>query len=509
MTIHQAKEEIKKTVHIYLSKDRYGTYAVPYMKQRPVFMIGAPGIGKTAIVEQVADELGIGLVSYSMTHHTRQSAIGLPFIAEHEYGRIKTRVSEYTMSEILASVYNVIEETGNPEGILFLDEINCVSETLAPAILQFLQYKTFGNHSLPTGWVIVSAGNPPQYNRSVREFDIATRDRLKYIYIEEDFEIWKRYAYNHNVHPAIVAFLEINRPYFFSIRTTTDGPQIATARGWEDLSYAIRAYEANGFRADIVLVSQYITDREISRKFSAFYDLYKKYKEDYRIQAILDGSAGDETIEKAAKGEFGERISLIEMISEALMAKIVEVLEKQRVLEQTAEKLRPAKKLTAAVEKDERQGQSAFQEMLLKAVGETEDILRTAVVSRKMETDETRAMRLSLAMLQDYAELAGKAENSKEQFALIKKDFDRKAKKLASEAENVKDQMEAVFRFIVSAWGTGQEMTYFLSLLTANRSSNTFISRYGCESYYQYNDALLLYDADELLRDEIKKELAL
>ena len=70
------------------------------------------------------------------------------------------------MSEIIASVYEKIEETGVKEGILFIDEINCVSETLAPAMLQFLQCKTFGNQKVPEGWIIVAAGNPPEYNKS-------------------------------------------------------------------------------------------------------------------------------------------------------------------------------------------------------------------------------------------------------------------------------------------------------------------------------------------------------
>ena len=52
-------------------------------------------------------------------------------------------VTEYTMSEIIASVYETMERTGCREGILFRDEINCVSETLAPTMLQFLQNKTF------------------------------------------------------------------------------------------------------------------------------------------------------------------------------------------------------------------------------------------------------------------------------------------------------------------------------------------------------------------------------
>lgn len=55
------------------------------------------------------------------------------------------------MSEIIAAVYDSIEQTGHAEGILFLDEINCVSETLTPAMLQFLQYKVFGRHKVPEG----------------------------------------------------------------------------------------------------------------------------------------------------------------------------------------------------------------------------------------------------------------------------------------------------------------------------------------------------------------------
>ena len=144
MNIKEAKQEIKNAIVAYFSKDEFGNYIIPVEKQRPVFIMGPPGIGKTVIMEQIAAEIGVGLVSYSMTHHTRQSAIGLPFIEKKAYGGKEYYVSEYTMSEIIASVYDLMEETGLKEGILFLDEINCVSETLAPTMLQFLQYKIFG-----------------------------------------------------------------------------------------------------------------------------------------------------------------------------------------------------------------------------------------------------------------------------------------------------------------------------------------------------------------------------
>jgi hypothetical protein len=135
---------------------------------------------KAALPESLT-ELGVGLVSYSMTHHTRQSALGLPSIIAKEYKGMQYSVSEYTMSEIIGSIYDLMRETGVREGILFLDEINCVSETLSPCMLQFLQYKIFGQHRIPDGWIVVTAGNPPEYNKSVRDFDIVTRDRLKRI----------------------------------------------------------------------------------------------------------------------------------------------------------------------------------------------------------------------------------------------------------------------------------------------------------------------------------------
>ena len=119
MNIKDAKNYIKDSVRIYLKKDEEGEYRIPVVRQRPIFLLGAPGIGKTAIMEQIAQELGIALVSYSMTHHTRQSALGLPFIVHKEYEGKAYDVSEYTMSEIIASVYDVMAQSGIREGILF------------------------------------------------------------------------------------------------------------------------------------------------------------------------------------------------------------------------------------------------------------------------------------------------------------------------------------------------------------------------------------------------------
>jgi TRAP-type mannitol/chloroaromatic compound transport system permease large subunit len=241
MNIKEAKEEIKHTLLAYNRKDAAGRYTFPKLRQRPILLMGPPGIGKTAIMEQVAEECEVGLVAYTITHHTRQSAVGLPRIVTRCYNGKEVSITEYTLSEIIASVYDCMERTGKKEGILFIDEINCVSETLAPTMLQFLQNKTFGSHSVPEGWLIAAAGNPPEYNKSVREFDIVTLDRVRRMDIEADLEVWMEYAWKKEIHGSILAYLGMKKDHFYSVENTVDGKFFVTARGWEDLSEILKA----------------------------------------------------------------------------------------------------------------------------------------------------------------------------------------------------------------------------------------------------------------------------
>ena len=339
MNIKEAKQEIINTVHAYLEKDENGEYVIPVERQRPVLLIGPPGIGKTAVMEQAAMECGINLVSYTITHHTRQSAIGLPFIEKKNFGGEEVSVTEYTMSEIIAAIYERIEQTGIKEGILFLDEINCVSETLAPTMLQFLQYKTFGNHRIPEGFVIVTAGNPPEYNKSVRDFDIVTYDRVKRIYVEEDFAVWKEYAYRMRIHGCILSYLEIKKENFYSVVSDLEGKRFVTARGWEDLSQIMKVYEKLGLPISYDFVVQYLQDEEIARDFANYYELYNKYNRIYRIPEILEGEIPENTLEMQ-QAPFDEKLSLIGLLLDRLGQEFAAYVRERDIQSELLEQLR-------------------------------------------------------------------------------------------------------------------------------------------------------------------------
>lgn len=294
MNIQEAKEEIIRTVRAYTAKDELGCFRIPPVRQRPVLLMGPPGIGKTAIMEQAAEECRVGLVAYTITHHTRQSAVGLPQLVKKQFDEREYTMTEYTMSEIIGSVYEYQERTGHRKGILFIDEINCVSETLAPTMLQFLQYKTFGNHKVPEGWIIVAAGNPPEYNRSVRELDMAALDRVRLLRVEADFSVWKAYAASRGVHPAVLSYLELHPEHFYQVTITHDRSEFVTARGWEDLSALLLEYERQGHSAGKDFMEEFLRISKTASDFAAYYQLYRTYLGIYRILELSAGSLSKE-----------------------------------------------------------------------------------------------------------------------------------------------------------------------------------------------------------------------
>ena len=490
MNIKRAKQEIKNTIQVYLTKNEHGEYEIPSMRQRPVLLIGPPGIGKTQIMEQVARECGIGLVSYTITHHTRQSAIGLPFISEKTYSGKNVHVTEYTMSEIVAAIYNKIEDTGLSEGLLFIDEINCVSETLAPAMLQFLQYKTFGNHKIPDGWIIVAAGNPPEYNKSVREFDVVTLDRVKKIDIEEDFGVWKEYAYRRGIHGAILSYLEIRREHFYRVEATADGLQFVTARGWEDLSELMQVYESLGIPVDRQVVEQYLQLPQVASDFANYLQLYNKYKQVYRVDELLSGTWEPVRASELRDAPFDEKLGVLglllsrladgardayrlDALTDALHADLLAIREGEKAIASLLDEKRAALA-------DKRNGGSSDKDALY-------------VASREVERLDAYRQALTLEKVPE-----------EQQFDRLKALFSADVNARAAAADKTDTELANAFAFLDAAIPDSQELVLFATELTANWFTSWFIQNFGCDAYFAHNKRLLFDDTQKQLLQDIE-----
>lgn len=472
MNILQAKQEIKNAIEAYLMTDENGDYRIPVIAQRPILIIGPPGIGKTAIMEQIAAECQIGLVAYTMTHHTRQSAIGLPMIVSHTYGGKEYSATEYTMSEIIGAVYDYMASTKKDRGILFLDEINCVSETLAPTMLQFLQKKTFGSHKVPDGWIIVAAGNPPEYNKSVKEFDIVTLDRVRKMTITEDFSVWKSYAYERGVHPSIMTYLEIKKENFYQVETTASGKRFVTARGWEDLSYMIYAQELLGEPVTETMIGQYVQHPKIARDFANYYDLYNQYKDDYHVDEIMNGKIRPETVTRIREARFDEKLSLIGLLMGCLNQDFKAQTEKNHFVEQLYDILLSIREMPP------QEGAEALEEAIL-------------------PLDEKADHRLirTLYTYKDRLKAGG-------DFNTLKGLFENEVADLEALTNKAGKHLEAAFDFMEEAFGESQEMVIFITELNTSRPAMAYISANGCERYYKYNEGLLFSSGrDKILED--------
>lgn len=316
VSIAEAAMSLERICRTYLERDKEGGFVIPVNRQRPIMLMGPAGIGKTDIPRQTAEKMGIGYVSYSITHHTRQSALGLPKIIEKDYNGAMTLTTEYTASEIVSSVYEMIKTSGRRDGILFIDEVNCASETLSAPLLQLFQNKTLGQSRIPDGWILVMAGNPPEYNKSVKEFDAVTRDRLRIINITPDADAWLAYADRQCLNSAVVSFINSDKSKIYGFDSTAG--QIVTPRGWEELSISIDSYARHGFEITTELISQFIGIPAVASEFYDYYKMVCEYITEKDIDAIISGKASDKFIKSMTSCGYNIRYMLISCLKRRL-----------------------------------------------------------------------------------------------------------------------------------------------------------------------------------------------
>lgn len=265
---------------------------------KPIFIFGAPGIGKTQIVAQVCDELGqelygkpLNLAFVDGEFAEPVDFAGVPSVVDVDepsekdpYGRGITR------SNISVNLLPADNGKGDMGGILFIDELNRMPAEVIKVFMKLAQSRRLGqNYTIPSKWYIVAAGNRQEDDpREVKQMGTALRDRFSVVNFVPTVGGWRKFIEGGRlkdmVIPELIDFLEFQQEYFHNLDPSKQLIKYPTPRAWTDAAIGLKRVldelESEG-------VTQ-ITDQELINNFqmevgydaaAAFVDFYKVAKD--------------------------------------------------------------------------------------------------------------------------------------------------------------------------------------------------------------------------------------
>jgi len=285
------------------------------------------------------------------------------------------------------------------------------------------------------------------------------------------------------------------------VRAAVSGARIVTARGWEDLSRMLLAYEREGIEVNLPLVSQYLQDSETAEDFSLYYDLFAKYQDDYKVGEILAGTAGNAIERRARIAPFDERIALVNLLLDAITDEIHDT-------DATEQALRGVRTILAA-KRDElasfdgasvmeglaASARTAFQESLAKGSASAAAQREAAERSELME-------RLRAAVAQWATQGSATQGEMRSAFEAARVPFNDAARGLAARVGEASAHLDAALTFLDRCFGDGQELLVFASHLAVDPVFMRFVSAHGSDSFVQHSQALMFHERGlDLLRE--------
>ena len=187
--------------------------------RQPVFLWGAPGIGKSAVVAQVATAGGLELQDVRALLLDPVDLRGLPFVVPDGTSRWATP--------------GFLPRDGT-RGILFLDELNAAPAMVQASLYQLVLDRKLGEYKLPDGWAIIAAGNREGDRAVTTRMPTPLRNRFVHIDFEVDADDWSQWAIQSGIRPEVIAFIRF-RPTLLSA-FDRDATAFPSPRSWEFVS---------------------------------------------------------------------------------------------------------------------------------------------------------------------------------------------------------------------------------------------------------------------------------
>jgi hypothetical protein len=237
---------------------------------RPVFLWGAPGIGKSSLVRAFADSLGLPCVSLLGTQLAPEDLIGVPQIVD---GR-----SRFCPPESIAR---------DEPYCLFLDELNAASPDVQKAFYSLILDRRIGSYELPKGSIVIGAGNRATDNALARPMASALVNRLIHVHLRASTADWFQWAGENGIHPWVVDYLTERPDQLWSQAPKTE-EAFSTPRSWHMLSDALHSW---GTAPDEELLKVLAAGTLTPGHAAGFCGWVKIVRNSYGFEAILKGDA--------------------------------------------------------------------------------------------------------------------------------------------------------------------------------------------------------------------------
>lgn len=241
---------------------------------RPIFIWVSPGIGKSAIVEKFAEEVGLPCVSLLGSQLAPEDIIGIP--------QIRGNTSEFLPPKMIARTEPYV---------LFLDELNACSQEVQKAFYSLIHERRIGEYHLPKGSVVIGAGNRTQDGAIVKTMSSALINRMFHVQLVPDAKAWLNWAYENNLHPWVLDYITQRPDHLFTEPPKTEEPY-STPRSWHMLSDALYQYhvgeEQEKFSPELLRV---LTYGAVSAKHAGLFIAFSKNVDNkYLLNDIIKGT---------------------------------------------------------------------------------------------------------------------------------------------------------------------------------------------------------------------------
>lgn len=236
---------------------------------RPVFIWGAPGIGKSSLVEQFAEDVGLPCVSMLGSQLAPEDIIGVP--------QIRGDTSEFIPPKMIAR---------KEPYLLFLDELNACSQEVQKAFYSLILEKRIGEYHLPQGSIVVGAGNRSQDGAIVKTMSTALVNRMFHVELKPDVNQWISWGYAHGIHPWVLDYITQRQDHLFSEPPKTEEPY-STPRSWEMLSDILKEWGGQITQDEIRMVAAGCISASHAGMFTAF---TKQAGNRYLIEDLIKGN---------------------------------------------------------------------------------------------------------------------------------------------------------------------------------------------------------------------------